>query len=119
MLAYPAMKRLILALAALAALPGRAADSPGAGSFDVSLDATGVHEECRRIEAGGKQAYYWKADTPVDFNIHYDRGDEAIYPVKRDGMRGDGGTFVAKTAEDYCWMWTARGRPVKLEGQIR
>jgi hypothetical protein len=53
----------------------------------------------------------------VDFNIHYHRGDEVFYPVKREAMRRDGGTFTAKTGEDYCWMWSAK-RDTKLEGQI-
>jgi len=57
-------------------------------------------------------------DNAVDFNIHYHDGPEAFYPVKRDGMRGDGGSFVAKIGQDYCWMWTARDKPVKLEGRI-
>jgi len=54
----------------------------------------------------------------VDFNIHYHRGKDVFFPVKRNAMRGDGGTFTAKTAEDYCWMWTARDAPAKVEGRI-
>jgi hypothetical protein len=53
----------------------------------------------------------------VDFNIHYHRGDEVFYPVKRERMRGDGGTFTAKSGEDYCWMWTAKAA-AKIEGRI-
>jgi hypothetical protein len=41
------------------------------------------------------------------------------YPVKRDAMRGDGGTFAAKSGADYCWMWTARDRRARLEGRIK
>jgi hypothetical protein len=77
-----------------------------------------MHEECAHLAKGEKRNYYWRADGPVDFNVHYHRGDEAIYPLKRDAMRGDGGTFIAKSADDYCWMWTARDRPAKLEGRI-
>jgi hypothetical protein len=33
-------------------------------------------------------------------------------------MRADGGAFTAKSGEDYCWMWTARDKPAKLEGRI-
>jgi hypothetical protein len=53
----------------------------------------------------------------VDFNIHFHRGDEVIYPVRRERMRGDGGMFTAKTGEDYCWMWSAKAA-VKIEGSI-
>jgi len=84
----------------------------------VKLEPKAMHEECAKLQAGDKRKYYWKADNAVDFNIHYHEGPEVFYPVKRDGMRGDGGTFVAKIGQDYCWMWTARDKPVKLEGRI-
>ncbi len=117
MLAYPPMKRSFAALlAALASVAAFAAEAPGA--FSAKLDARDMHEECMHLDKGEKRSYSWRADGPVDFNIHYHRHDEAFYPVKRDGMRGDGGTFVANAADDYCWMWTALDRPVKLEGRI-
>jgi hypothetical protein len=112
------MKRLLAALCALAPLLCPAADGTAASSFSASLEPRALHEECAHLAAGEKRNYSWRADAPVDFNVHYHRGEEAIYPVKRDAMRGDGGTFVAKTAEDYCWMWTARDRPAKIEGRI-
>jgi hypothetical protein len=116
------MKRLFAATccAFVPALAGAA--DPGANSpekFDVSLAAGAEHEECVRLEAGQTRRYYWHASAPVDFNIHFHRGDEVAYPVKRAAMRGDGGAFTAKSGADYCWMWTARDRPVKLEGRIK
>jgi len=121
MLAYPAMKRLpraLLLAVAFAASPWAAAAGTSTASFSATLEPGGTHEECAHLEKGEKRNYYWRADGPVDFNVHYHRGDEAVYPVKREAMRGDGGTFVAKSAEDYCWMWTARDRPAKVEGRI-
>ena len=124
MLAYPAMKRLARALPAvlfaiaLPAPPLAAAAGAPAGGFSAALEPKGMHEECAHLEKGEKRTYYWHADGPVDFNVHYHRGDEAVSPLKREAMRGDGGTFTAKSAEDYCWMWTARERPVKIEGRI-
>ncbi|SRR5258706_3733065 len=114
------MKRLLALLCA--ALPAAAfaypSDSPQARPFSLALEPKGMHEECLRVEAGEKRKYYWKADAPVDFNIHYHRETEVFYPVKREAMRGDGGAFTARTGEDYCWMWTARDKPAKLEGRI-
>ena len=120
MLAYPAMMRLPLALLLAAAFlaPRAIAAGTSTGAFSAALEPGGMHEECAHLGKGQKRGYYWRADGPVDFNIHYHHGDEAVYPVKREAMRGDGGTFVAKEAEDYCWMWTARDRPVKVEGRI-
>lgn len=93
-------------------------DNPVVQPFSVKLEPKAMHEECAKLQAGDKRKYYWKADNAVDFNIHYHEGPEVFYPVKRDGMRGDGGEFAPKKAQDYCWMWTARDKPVKLEGRI-
>jgi hypothetical protein len=124
MLAYGPMKRLLctlaLALPLACAAQAPAAKPAGDGwlAFSFTLEPKKVHEECQRIEAGQKRRYMWRADGPVDFNIHFHRGDDVTYPVKRDAMRGDGGTFSAKQGEDYCWMWTARDKAVKVEGRL-
>ncbi len=119
MVAWPGMKRLAIAVICFAcAALVRADENAAAQSFGVTLAPKNMHEECVKLAVGEKRNYSWKADGPVDFNIHYHQGPEAFYPVKRDGMRGDGGTFAAKIGQDYCWMWTARDKPVKLEGRI-
>jgi hypothetical protein len=113
------MKRLAIAVVCLSGCTLAAGnETSGAQSFSVTLEPRNMHEECAKLAAGEKRSYYWKADGPVDFNIHYHDGPEVFYPVKRDGMRGDGGTFAAKAAQDYCWMWTARDKAVKLEGRV-
>ena len=107
-----------MAITLAAASAAHANDSAGVQPFSAKLEPKAMHEECVKLQAGEKRNYYWKADNAVDFNIHYHEGPEVFYPVKRDGMRGDGGEFSAKKAQDYCWMWTARDKPVKLEGRI-
>ena len=87
-------------------------------AFSVELGPGQMHEECLRLDPAEKRRYYWKSDAPLDFNIHYHRGPEVFYPVKREGMRTDGGTFEAKAGDDYCWMWTARDKSARLEGRI-
>ena len=122
MLACPAMKRLPTLLAALlAAVAANAADKKGPEPISVAigLQPKKVHEECIRLEAGQSRRWHWKSDAPVDFNVHYHRGEEVFYPIKREAMRGDGGTFTAKTGEDYCWMWTAKDAAAAIEGEIR
>jgi hypothetical protein len=110
----PALLRA--AALSLVALP--AAHAAATKPFSVALKPGEMHEECTRIEAGEKRDYYWKANAPVDFNIHYHDASKVSYPVKREAMRGDGGTFAASLSQDYCWMWTARDKPAKLEGKI-
>ena len=113
------MNRLIPALVvALPALCAAAGSADGWKPFAATLAPGKIHEECQRIGKGDQRRYQWKADGPVDFNIHYHEHTEVFYPVKRDGMRGDGGTFRAKIAQDYCWMWTARNATAKIEGRI-
>src|SRR3954468_5138949 len=116
MVAWPSMKRLLAVLAC--ACGAHAAGTDTWKSFTATLAPGASHEECMRLEAGDARKYYWKSSAAVDFNVHYHEGSEATYPVKRDGMRGDGGSLKPKTAQEYCWMWTARDKPVKLEGRI-
>ena len=116
------MKRLPAALIAslLAAPPAFAQEKQRDDwkAFSFTLQPQDSHEECLRVEVGQKRRYHWKSDAPVDFNIHYHEQTEVFYPVKRSAMRGDGGTFAAKTGQDYCWMWTARDKPAKVEGRL-
>ena len=75
-------------------------------------------EHCDRLAAGEKRLFHWKSTAPVDFNVHYHQGNDPIYALKRDAMRGDGGTLTAKVEQDYCWMWTARNAPARVQGQV-
>jgi hypothetical protein len=115
------MKRLLSAAWALGASCALAADPAASTSstsaFDVTLQPGEHHEACMHLDAGDKRRWYFKSNAPVDFNIHVPDGDKIAYPVKRERMRGDGGTFAAKTAGDYCWTWTAKS-PAKVEGRI-
>ena len=103
---------------AFAATAAYGSDNSDAQPFSAKLEPKAMHEECMKLQAGEKRNYYWKADNAVDFNIHYHDGSEVFYPVKRERMRGDGGTFIAKVAQDYCWMWTAKDKAAKVEGKI-
>jgi len=112
--------RRLTPLLALAFIACAHADTPPSAEMavGVTLQPKKIHEECARLEAGQSRKYHWKSDAPVDFNIHYHKGSEVFYPVKRDGMRGDGGTFTAKSADEYCWMWTAKDKRAHVEGRI-
>ena len=118
MLAYRPMPRLLaaaLALGAALALPAAAEEWR---TIDAKLEPGAMEESCTSIDAGDKRRYHWKSDAPVDFNIHFHKGAEILYSVKANAMRGDGGTFVAKDAGGYCWMWTARDKPARIEGRV-
>jgi hypothetical protein len=113
-----------IALAALIAFlaPSSLASSAGNDGgkerpFEVQMNPGGIHEECVRLEAGRSRAFRWKSDGPVDFNIHFHRGDDVSYPVKLNGQVQGAGRFTAKSGEDYCWMWTAK-RPTRVTGTL-
>ena len=114
------MKRLLVLLSATCCTVASASNAPQGDKLPVeaTLAPKAIHEACVRLEAGQSRRWHWKSNQPVDFNIHYHRGEEVFYPVKRDGMRGDGGTFIAKAGEDYCWMWSAKNAPARIEGSI-
>ena len=122
MLAYGPMSRLLAGLAALAASGTLLAAPTSSSSSSAAVTTTLVpgkpYEACMTLAAGDQRRWYFKADAPVDFNVHFHAGDQVTYAVKRDGMRGDGGTFVAKSAQDYCWTWTA-SKPTRLEAKIQ
>jgi hypothetical protein len=114
------MNRLPILAAALFTACAHAQGAKPAANIDVktALEPKKVHEECATLQAGETRKYQWKADVAVDFNIHYHKGKDVFYPVKRDMARGHNGTFKAKAAEDYCWMWTARDVAANIQGTI-
>ena len=106
---------LLALVAAAHAAPTKDENTLG---VEVTLQPGKIHEACTKLDKGEKRRYHWKASAPVDFNIHYHEGPEVFYPVKREGMRGDGGTFAAKVPQDYCWMWTAKNAAATVTGTI-
>jgi hypothetical protein len=91
------------------AVPASPKEDPGARAYTHVLKPGGIAEECLRLEAGRSRTFAWTSDAPVDFNIHFHRGDAVTYPVKLNGQRRGGGRFTAGAGEDYCWMWSAQG----------
>ena len=123
MLAYGPMLRLLAGLAALAvSATGLAAETTSSSSSSAAVATTLVagkpYEACMTLAAGDERRWYWKSDGPVDFNIHFHEGDQTRYALKRERMRGDGGTFTAKAAQEYCWSWSA-AKPTKLEAKVQ
>ena len=102
-----AMTRAVLPMLALfcsAALAGE-----GAGPYSFTLSGKAFDERCVNLDAGQSIRYRFKASAPVDFNIHYHRGEEVVFPVRKAGVRETSGTFKARGAEGYCLMWEHKG----------
>ncbi len=72
-------------------------------------------EACGKLAAGDGVRWSFAASAPVDFNIHYHVGKEAVFPVKQAQVSSGRDQLNAAVAQDYCWMWTNKGRaPVSL-----
>ena len=113
------MPRTAAAVAALLATAAFAGEAPhGATMVSVTLEPGKVHEACMKLESGERRRYEWKSSAQVDFNIHFHQGNDVQYPVKKDAARSWRAGFIAKTTEEYCWMWTALAKPAKIEGWI-
>jgi hypothetical protein len=107
--------RTVLIAATLASGDAVAAD----GAFRFSIAPGKFDEHCLQIEAGRTIAYRFDASAPVDFNIHYHRGNDVIYPVKREATRQLASTFRAESTDDYCLMWENRGAvAATVEGRV-
>ena len=110
------MKLLALPLALLG-VAALAAEDVGPYSFNLSGKA--FDERCLKLAAGESIRYRFRASAPVDFNIHYHRGKEVIFPVKQSAVREATSTFRAESADDYCLMWEHTGTgAATVEGSI-
>lgn len=93
----------------LALVPGIAAAVTAApGPFRLEVPARGFEEHCLKLEAGDLIRYRYTATAEVDFNIHYHRGNDVLYPVKSTSSRAADARFAAPHADTYCLMWERR-----------
>jgi hypothetical protein len=88
------------------------------GPFTIELREKSFDERCLRLEAGQSIRYRFRASAPVDFNIHYHRGNDVIFPVKQAAVRDASSSFCADLAEDYCLMWESAGTSARIEGSV-
>lgn len=111
-------------LAALA-LPGVALASSHIVDIAWSPDGRFAHkthiapgkfvEVCGKLTVGEGVRWNFASAAPVDFNIHYHVGKEAVFPAKQAQVSSGRDTLNVTVAQDYCWMWTNKSTaPVSL-----
>ncbi len=72
-------------------------------------------EVCGKLAVGEGVRWSFSAGAPVDFNIHYHVGKEAVFPARQTQVSSGRDTLNVAVAQDYCWMWTNKGSaPVSL-----
>jgi len=111
---------IFLALGVAAAAGAESTESvTSAKPFSHSIAPRKIAEECFRLAAGQSIAYAFESSSPVDFNIHFHKGDQAIYPVKIDQVQRGEERFTAASTDDYCLMWTNRTpQTVTVKGRL-
>ena len=80
----------------------------GNGRFErsVSVAPAKFAEVCGKLPAGLKVRWSFDANTPLDFNVHYHVGKEAVFPSKMAAVASAKDTLDTKIDQDYCWMWS-------------
>jgi hypothetical protein len=106
---------LYLAAAAVScALPASGQES-NLKVITTSVPSSGAHKECLSLTPNQSLRYWFRADGPLDFDIQVKLGNKISYPVRRDKVAMDSGSFVPKEAEVYCMVLTnAASRPVTV-----
>lgn len=95
---------VLLPFVALAAVA-----SEGTGPYSLTLKGKSFDERCLKLAAGESIRYRFRSTAPVDFNIHFHRGADVVYPVKQSAVREADASFRAQATEDYCLMWEHAG----------
>ncbi|MDE2048503.1 MAG: hypothetical protein KGJ44_08850 [Betaproteobacteria bacterium] len=108
----------LLAGAAALALPAHAELVP------LKWNAQGQHvqrlrvppgkfaELCGPLAQGARVSWHFRADAPLDFNIHYHAGEQVVTPDEARASAERRGRLTVPATQDYCWMWTNRAAQV-------
>ena len=87
--------------------------------MEMDVPAGSFEEMCFELEAKQAVRYSFDADAVLDFNVHWHRGSQVLFPVKSAAVARRAGVFRSPDKEAYCLMWTNHGRtPVALRARI-
>jgi hypothetical protein len=111
--------RFAIAVAAMLTAATGADAQTATVPFMHSIRPGKIAEECFKLPAGQTISYAFEATEPVDYNIHFHRGNDVEYPVKGDQVREANDRFTAPSTEEFCLMWTNRTlQMVTVKGQL-
>jgi hypothetical protein len=128
----PDLSRFVRGVLA-AALGSTVLSAAGAGHIvDIAWDAGGGYEHtaavppgkfieaCAKLNAGDRVRWDFDATGPMDFNIHYHVGKEAVFPAKRSQVAKASDELRVAATQEYCWMWTNKAkRATDLQIRLR
>lgn len=91
----------------------------GRFAHDAKVAAGKFVEVCGKLATGDSVRWSFTAAAPVDFNIHYHVGKDAVFPARQAQVAVGRDTLNVTAAHDYCWMWTNKGSaPVSLKFEL-
>ena len=61
-------------------------EADGRFGYEGLLEGAAMTEICGPLDANAVVQWLVKAPSPVDFNIHYHQGEEAVYPTRQNGV---------------------------------
>ena len=104
---------LLMAMSLLAALPSASAEvidiywsGDGRFSHKNAVPAGKFVEVCGKLPAGLKVSWDFESSIPMDFNVHYHVGKDAVFPTKLAAVTTAKDVLETKVVQDYCWMWS-------------
>lgn len=88
----------------------------GKHEVETIVEPSKAHEDCFDLSPGQALDYTFESLKPLDFNIHWHEAGKIAYPIEKDGISSDKGSFQSEKQQYYCLMWTnPRSEPVKLK----
>ena len=66
-----------------------------------------VAEVCMPLSVGDTLRWRFKANAPLDFNIHHHVGKDVMMPVDRRAVQVDKAELAIDQSNEWCLMWTA------------
>ena len=104
----------VIAIDARAELVEIAWDKAGRFETAVSVAPGKFAEVCGPLDRGQSVAWSFKADRPMNFNIH--EGKQVVFPAQQDAAVDAQGKLDVSLSQDYCWMWTNKANaPIRLQ----
>lgn len=116
------LPRHVLFVVACLAITASNGQVPAAGEpFRQMVNRTRpVAEKCIVLSAGQAIGYAFETTDPLDFDIHYHRGEVVEYPVKNARVLRAADRFTAPVTAEYCLTWTSSfGYAVIIKGELR
>ena len=110
-MSLPAQLALITALFGgnvMAAIVDIKFDAQGRFAHEVDMPVGKTIEVCGALKAGVAVDWSFKNTAPLNFNIHFHKGEAVSYPFQQKGASNLAQKFTPEIAQDYCWMWTNR-----------